>query len=87
MLDLSYQVSQNKFNQFKFEAKWLLYDDFFGRFKNVWSNFIEGFPAYQVTRKTQVVTKSIKYRKKDKVSNSEKKILRMKEVLETYKHH
>lgn len=39
-------LTKNSNKGFKFEAKRLLYDDFFNIVKDVWSLFVKGSPAY-----------------------------------------
>lgn len=41
VLNLSPSTPHIKYNSFRFEAKWLLNDDFFDLVKNIWSNFIK----------------------------------------------
>lgn len=51
-------------------------------FKNVWSTYIKGSHAYQVTRKIQILKQIIKYWKKSKDSITESSIHKMGQELQ-----
>lgn len=67
----------HKYNNFRFEAKWLLEDQFFELVRSFWSTYRRGSSAFQLIRKTNILKQETKswrfqYKNSNNISFSRK---------------
>lgn len=69
LLNMIHYSHQIMYSDFKFEAKWLLNNEFFELVKHVWSLFVKYSHAYQLTMKFKCYRVLLKNWKKQEVNN------------------